>query len=111
MRREAEGAPAERSMRSMFDKSIEQEEKSIQRYEEDAMHRVNVTKDEKRKRKAKLREAMFDRERNTTDYKIMEEIVEMQAETVEKEKERQQQNKKLKEMMKTYKRKKKKTNN
>ena len=98
----ASGAPIEVSMRPMYDKKIEQEDKELERYEETAMHRVALTKEQKKKRKARIKDAMMDKIRNNADFRIMEEIVKMQEGNAEQEKERQEQNLKLKKLVKSY---------
>ena len=96
MRRNASGAPTEVSLRPMYDKRLEEEDKEIEKYEETALHRVNLSKEEKKKRKARLKQAMLDQGRNNADFRIMEEIVKMQEGTAEKEKERQEFQEKVK---------------
>ncbi len=102
MRREAAGAPAEISMKPVFERMLADEDKDREKHEENIMHRVGFTREEKRRRKAKVRDAMHETATGNSDYKIMEEIVSMQEDRVTKEKERQEQNVKLRKMVKTY---------
>jgi len=103
MRRNASDAPAEISLRPMFDKRTEQEDKEIERYEENALNRVTLSKEDKKRRKQRMKEAMLNTVRRNADFRIMEDIVKLQEGNVEKEKEKAEQNTKLKKLVKTFK--------
>lgn len=103
MQRESLGAPVEISMRPRYDTRLEEEDKRIEKYEEDALHRVTLSKKDRKRRKALLKEAMMNQVRNSADFRIMEEVIKMQEGTAKQEKERQEQNKKLRQLLKSSK--------
>ena len=89
-------------MRPIYYNTNEKLDNKLERYEETAMNRVALTKKQKKKRKARIKDAMMDKVRNNADFRIMEEIVKMQEGNAEQEKERQEQNLKLKKLVKSY---------
>eukprot|EP00826_Nyctotherus_ovalis_P051020 TRINITY_DN6338_c0_g1_i3.p1 TRINITY_DN6338_c0_g1~~TRINITY_DN6338_c0_g1_i3.p1 ORF type:complete len:268 (+),score=105.05 TRINITY_DN6338_c0_g1_i3:180-983(+) len=103
MQREASGAPEEISMRPRYDRRLEEEDKRIEQFEESALRRVPLSKEQRKRRKALHREAMTDYVRSGADFRMMEDVIKIQEGATQQEKERQEQNVKLKKLIKTLK--------